>query len=1101
LSSSTKSIVNPLTRLQTALAEVRALIDRIPLIARIVLCIALIGLELFVSRTSLQSGRTLTTFDGGYFPASFGSVAEIATERAGPVTVYSGNLTVGNFPAGCDGTPCTLHVLGDATYSVHGQVGLINVSISEPAQAVPTAFSGALLLLACLIAFLAIPAPAAISPKAALPHWRPGAIAAGAALVAALLFPPYLHNDQLGHGVIGDWGYLGWGYVDTISSSLNAVGSSGGDFAELPSDGKTIVLPTIVGVLGGWFSPTAAGYFWSLVLTALTAAGIAMLATLLWQDELPGVVAGALYAVEPMTVGYALSFYQELGFAAFFTWGVFLAITAVRRGSGRRMIAGAVLVALAVCSKSPVLAIEAVFLTFALFVAFGVGLRLSAGVAAGFGALSLLAAVATWPFLWINTLQRVAFAFGARIIVDQTIHQSAPLASRVFNAVTQTAIHTGPICLLLLVASVVFLARERRWTVLFGLLGAIAVGIALVVPTSFYLEHYWFYTIPALPLLASVAIVPLSRIVASRAAGEPLRRVRAVAVALVGAELVWALIFWPYPSSATIGCFTLRCSADRWGVSEPTYGLREAAAWIRDHTPESAAIGALTAPHILQDQVGNRFVRSLWMPPDSATQRRLLFTSGVQYVVGNVWSKLADDVPATDVIVAWAGPSRYGSPVVYAVRKPTRPWLWPDAPPWDAARTLIPAEASQVVAFPRRAGYLGSVPARRLVTPPQPQRTSPPTVSAIMQIGGGVLLVQGAAALAPALDLASPLATDSTGDGVIALPSIDSLEPTRRVKLHPIGSPYPGDHRFAAVLSPNKDAYALKYLYVRVHATTPTQSFGQMNGNVGLSCSFGATTAQELTVISSYDSVAWIPMDAGNVGRCDPTRQRITVAADVFVPHASSIEIVATPEIDGTVARQLLGPDADAKLLSQMTPQQAASVAARDGTSPAGIVVPLDSHGYDAVASERIALGSHAAFLAFLREPPGKAIQPIPDVYCKNACVYDAAARSYAVAANGRIIWAWSLDSLARLHLMRVDLSDVRPGLKGASAGVFLSYGAKSCYTDLRDFARNGFLYLNLDALRAGACAGLSGGRLGLTVFPRSAIVVNGVPQAYVAGQ
>jgi hypothetical protein len=551
LSTGTKSIVSPFTWAQRALVGARTLIERIPFTARIALCVALVVVELLVSRAPLHSARSLTTFDGGYFPASFGSVVEITAEGSGPVTVLSGNLEVGNFAGGCSAAPCTLRILGDATYSVHGQVGLVKVSIFEAVPAVPEALSGALLLLATLLAFLSIPAPARNAGETELPKMRPGAVAAGVAIVAALLFPTYLHNDQLGHGLVGDWGYLGWGYVDTISSSLNAVGPNGGDLAELPSDGKAIVLPTLVAILGGWISPTAASFFWSLLLTAMTAAGIATLAAMLWKDEVIGAVAGALFAVAPMTLGYALSFYQELGFAALFTWGIFFAVTALRCGSRGRMIAGAGLVALAVASKSPVLAIEIVFLTFALLFAFGAGLRIAATAATAFGTLALLTAIATWPFLWVDTLRRVAFAFGSRIIVDQTIHQSAPLTSRILNAITQTTIHTGPVCLLLLVASIAYLARERRWNVLFGLLGAIGAGIALVVPTALYLEHYWFYTIPALPLLASAVVVPLARVFAVRAEGtRARRRVAVTAGALVAAELIWSLLYWPYRYAA-----------------------------------------------------------------------------------------------------------------------------------------------------------------------------------------------------------------------------------------------------------------------------------------------------------------------------------------------------------------------------------------------------------------------------------------------------------------------------------------------------------------------------------------------------------------------
>jgi hypothetical protein len=1075
---------------QTRLTGIRAVTGRVPIAARIVACVGLIIVELFVSRTSPHRERTLTTFDGGYFSAAFGSVVDISAARAGSVTVLSGNLEVGTF-ARCDIAPCSLQVLGDATYSVRGQVGLITVTVSKPVPLAPELVSGALLLLAALLAFLSVPAPTARSAQSTVDRWRPGAIAAGVAIAAALLFPPYLHNDQLGRGVSGDWGYLGWGYVDTVSSSMNMVTSDTGDPASIPSDGKTIVMPAIVALLGGWISAGGAAYFWSLVLTALTAAGIATLATLLWRNDYAGVAAGALFAVEPMTLGYALSFYQELGFVAAFTWGIFFAVTGVAAGSRARFIAGALLVSLAVCCKSPVLAVEIIFLTFALFLALGVSARTAAVVAVQYGALALLTAVATWPFLWVDTLQRVGYAFFARVVVDKTLHLSAPFVARAFNAVSQTVVHTGPVCTVLVMLSIAYLAREKRWPVLFGLIGAIAVGIGLVVPTSLYIEHYWFYVIPALPLLACAVVVPLTQRIATA------RLVRVALGGLIGAELIWALVFWPYPSSATLGCLSLECSSRHWGVGEPTYGLREAAAWIRGHTPDTAAIGTLTAPHILQDQVGGRFVRSLWMPPDAVAQGKLIGDSGVQYIVGNVWSQAAHDVPLTDVAVAWAGSQRDGSPVIYTVQRPGHSWLWPDAPAWQTIAPLVPQNASQIVAFPRQASYLGRVSAGRLVTPPQPQGAATPSPLTIMRINGGVLATTAAAPLAAALDLPNPLATDSNGDGVIALPSMASLEPARAVSLRNINSPYRGDHRLAAFLTPSKDAYALKYLYVSVHADTPAHTFGQMNGNVGLSCSFGKITSEYLTVISDHDSVAWVPMDNGYVGQCDPAHQRIAIAVDVFVPNATRLSVVATPEIDRSVPAALLGTGADTRLLSQLSDPQATSIAARDDLAPAGMIVPAASHEFDAVASKRIEIGSHAAFLAFLREPQGRPINPTARVYCDNGCSYKSASRQYLVGLKGRITWTWALESLADASLLRVDLSGVRPDMKSVLAGAFLSYGSKSCYTDLREFARNGFLYLNLASLRVGACAGVTHGQLGLSLFPHSAIAIDGVPAAY----
>lgn len=1077
----------------------RALAARIPLSVRLAVCLTLVVVELLLSPTSLQTARTLRTFDGGYFPAAFGSRVEITADRDGPVAVQSGNLEVAGF-AQCVSSPCAFTVLGDATYTVRGQVGFIHISVADPKPRVPDVITGSLLLLACVLGLLSIDAPADSVRRTAPPAWRPSVIAAGVALAAALVFPPYLHNDQLGHGVLGDWGYLGWGYLDTVSSSLGAVMPHAVDLSNLPSDGKTVLLPALVGILGGWLSPVGAGYFWSLVLTALTAAGVASLGSLLWRSDHAGALAGALFAVQPMTLGYALSFYQELGVVAFFTWGILFAVRGVQTHSRTRLVVGGALVALAVCAKSPVLAIDVTLLTFGLLFALGVRARTGAALAATYGALALLTSVATWPFLWVDTSRRIAFAFGARIIVDQTIHQSSPLASRLANATLQTALHTGPICLLLTTVCIVHLARRRDWCVLTGLLGAIGAGIALVVPTSMYLEHYWFYTIPALPLLAGGAFVPIAaRAVPSVAPPRRWWNSTALVAALAAVELVWALIYWPYPSAASIGCFSLQCTSERWGVSEPVYGLREAAAWIRTHTGRDALIGALSAPHILQDEVEGRFVRSLWMPPDVRAQQRTIRDSGVEYIVGNAWSQANHDVPRTNVTVAWAGPARFGSPIVYSVRHPSPAWLWPDAPNWSSARTLIPPAAPRIVAFPRQDSYLGRLAVTKLVTPSQPLGPAPPEPAALVQLGGGVLLTQDAATLARELDLAEPLATDDSGNGALALPSLDSLDLLRTIALSPAPSPYGGDHRFAAFLGPSSGGYALKYLYVRVHARVRRVLAGQMNGNVALSCVFGKATSEYLTVISATDSVAWVPMDRGYVGSCDPTSQRIAVAVDVYIPAAVAVAVSVTPAIDRSAVNLLLGAGGTAPLFSQVSPGGADAVASRDPGAPTGLIAPPSVHQYDAVASKRVMLGPHAALLVFLPEPGVRRISGAPEVYCLDACRYDTTGRRYSIAAGGRIIWAWSLDAISHVSLVRVDFSGVRPGMREVSLGAFMSFGSRSCYTDLRDFARNGFIYLNLDDLRRGPCARLPGGRLGLTLFPRSPITVVSAPPMFAA--
>jgi hypothetical protein len=186
-------------------------------------------------------------------------------------------------------------------------------------------------------------------------------------------------------------------------------------------------------------------------------------------------------------------------------------------------------------------------------------------------------------------------------------------------------------------------------------------------------------------------------------------------------------------------------------------------------------------------------------------------------------------------------------------------------------------------------------------------------------------------------------------------------------------------------------------------------------------------------------------------------------------------------------------------LLSRITRLRAAAIAARDAGTPNALIVPIAFHDYDAVASMRIAEGAHAAFLAFLREPEVRAIDPKPELHCSDSCSYDAKRNSYSVGAGGRIIWAWNMDTIGQSSLLRVDLRNVHPGMRDVLAGAFVSFHNKSCYSDLHDFARNGFVYLNLRAMRAGNCSGMIHGRLGLALFPGRPISIDGAPRAYTA--
>ncbi|MBV8726298.1 MAG: glycosyltransferase family 39 protein, partial [Candidatus Eremiobacteraeota bacterium] len=543
---------------------------------------------------------------------------------AGTLTITAYPFTVAQISA-APKRPADFRSEGTDTYELSDDgEGALDVTLLALRPAIAPLLVAFLLLLATIGAFWAL---SQLSGHAKLTLQCEPLILALVALSSfalCLLVPRYIHNDTFGGGL--RWGYLGWGYVDTVAAIPRALTSGGlTGLANVPSGAKPILYPLFASLFTVFASPLSVAIVMSAFMSALATAGIVQLGSML-LDRWTGLFAAALFAFAPVTLAYATAFYAETAFLAGLLWAAIFIINGVRLASRSSLLVGGVIGSLAVATKTLDAVVLYAVALFLLILAARITWKTALPVALLNSLAAFVVTILAWPFLWIDSFERMRLALFGRVLFDKYAHLSAPILERISNVFGQTIGHTDPLTVSLMAVGI-FWAAARRHPAILWLVAGVSAGMLFVLPTALYLQHYWFYIVPFAQLLAAYPLMFLAA------------RLRAPALAaLAAATFAWSALYFPYPAMATIGCSNFECSVRRWGVSEPVYGLAEAAHWIRQHLSRSASIGTLVAPHVLQVQLPGYRVVDLRLPQDAAAQLEAVRSARIDYLLTNSWS-------------------------------------------------------------------------------------------------------------------------------------------------------------------------------------------------------------------------------------------------------------------------------------------------------------------------------------------------------------------------------------------------------------------------------------------------------------------------------
>ncbi|MBV8364278.1 MAG: glycosyltransferase family 39 protein, partial [Candidatus Eremiobacteraeota bacterium] len=602
--------------------------------------------------------------------AHFGDRISVRPLVPGTVTFASYPLAIQSTAATHD-TPAVFQSSGNDTYEItNNHQGALDVTLEEMQPAISPWVTALLLFAAPALVLLSVLSALGMSSRPVPWTLDKGSLLllAGSLLLFALV-PRYLHNDQVGGGI--NWGYLGWGYVDTLHALSTVVHQDGLlGLIGVESLSKPILYPILAWPIAALTGALNGAIVVSLITAAAAAVAIYRLGVLLFERSV-GALAAVLFICSPLVLAYASSFYLDLPYVMFTAWSAVFLIVGLRRQSATSLVIGLLFGIIAVGVRNPIMAVLYFFsIAFLLLAARTAPLR-AIGVALGGAIAAFMGAVFLWPFLWIDTLHRLPFVLVARLLFEHYYHISEPVAQRIATMTAQTFVHTDPLTVLLLIAGVVAALLHRDVRIAW-LAGGLVIARLFVAPSSFYLQHYWFYMAPFLQLIGGYAITLLSVRL----------RVAAVATAAV-VVFAWSALYFPYASAATLGCTNFTCSAQRYGVDEPVYGLKEASAWIRAHVARGRTIGTLVAPHTLQFALPEYVVRFLFLPPDPKMQQTLLANAAVSYLVSNAWTRYRDHerVLAPHVQRVWKGPSKEGMVSIFRVTGAAQTTPTLDAPP------------------------------------------------------------------------------------------------------------------------------------------------------------------------------------------------------------------------------------------------------------------------------------------------------------------------------------------------------------------------------------------------------------------------------------
>lgn len=573
-----------------------------------------------------------------------------------------------------------------------------------------------------------------------------------ASFAAFIALPSYYHNDAVGGNLVRNWGYRGWGYFDTARDVAWRLAHEG--IAGLPhvqTFGKPLGMPFFSLLTGFGASPYVAGPVQSAVLMALAAAAIALIAY--WSaGSRAAVVAVAIFTLNPISLAYSTSFYEECGWIAGIMWAVVFAHFAMQRRSNWYALASILCAAFAVSAKQLLI----VPLTIAVIAAGLLYLRHRIRPVLLYAVMGTLAvtvlSIFAWPFLWQDSAFRLPFILGARMTFDTVHGISSPLSARAAHAISVELVRSTPLQVALVLAAVVLWLLRQRLTSLW-LAAAGAACIAFTVPTSFFLQHYVLYTMPFVALLCGDAAAWIFRRYAWVAAG-------ALALVLQGG---WSALFFPYTGMAALTCLNVPCALSSAGVSEPLYGLREAGQWLSANGKPADKIVTLAAPHVLQAYLpALQVLFAPALPPAAKQQQALLDGLHAKYVVVNDWYKRNDIAfSAPDFRLVYSTNARYGDVSIYARRNPGYDsGALPDLPE-SAIRALQEANGKRVLFIANGANVRTSHWIQNLIQNAPLFFRVPMTLS---NIGSGTVIAPRSSALAAQLRTKYQ-AAETLGDG------------------------------------------------------------------------------------------------------------------------------------------------------------------------------------------------------------------------------------------------------------------------------------------------------------------------------------------------
>jgi len=698
------------------------------------------------------------------------------------------------------------------------------------------------------------------------------AIWAGSAALMYILTPHEYHNDTIGGDQWRNWGYLGFGYIDTMQAvAVGAIHHGLNGLIDAQSMGKPIAYQAIAALLGAAALPTILPAAISCVGMGGAVAATYVLGRLLGSERV-GWVAAGLFAVSPVVLQYAGAFYQESGYLAAACWSFALTVHAVKNGSARSLGMAAVLAAIAVSSKQVLTAPLIAAFDALVVLAAGASWRKAVSIALLQGVAAIAGLVALWPFLWKDTLQRLAFVWGQRIAFDALIGVSRPLDQRILIAIGQDLGHCGPAMLALMVIGL-WAAFVRRHTAAAWCAAGVLIGIIFVVPTSLYLQHYLLFAYPFVPLLAAFGLdaLPLDARMFARAG--------AIAVA---ADLAWAAWFFPYPGAAAIGCFDFACTARVYGVAEPTYGLADAARWLVAHSKPGDAIGALISPHVLQAELPDRPVLHLFLEPRVHKQEAALQSTPVKFVVANAWSDADDEqilVPSLHLV--WTGSPREGSPRIYESDSATSADL-PDVPPDpQTVLPLVPAGTTRIVVTGHRDEFVAAFGENQVVLPlPTGWGGS---FADVVGLGGGIAIAGQNSALQAALGgFEQPLASNS-GAATYALPTLDSYRVLAPLRFKP--AKRPGRIGLDVVI-PASTLHPAFDDGLRANITLDRPIGQSGHARVTLSCLFDQRVDAAVFWLGPTHMRALVPVTQRPLSDCVAYHMRIIAHADIWPASA-----------------------------------------------------------------------------------------------------------------------------------------------------------------------------------------------------------------------